>query len=131
MRIVADGETERASVRRALFVFFSVACAAGLLACQQPSDELPGIDREQYVELYVKILRAAGEAPDTAAAAQRADSILRLDGLTRRDLTEFAERHAEDPRYLADVWTEIERRLREPPSEPDSPEEGGAGAARR
>ncbi len=119
MKIGEIGVTERASGRRALCSFVGVACAAGLLACQQPSDP-PGIDRDQYIELYVEILRAAGEAPDTAAAAQRADSILRLDGLTRDDLAVFADRHAEDPRYLADVWTEIERRLRAPQTEPDS-----------
>lgn len=77
------------------------------------------ISRAEYIDTYVEILRAASGAADSAQASERAREILRQRGLSEDDLLLFAEQHAEDPAYLADVWMEIERKLRQT-ERPDS-----------
>ncbi|MGD2216384.1 MAG: hypothetical protein PVJ64_06495 [Gemmatimonadales bacterium] len=80
-----------------------------------------GISRQEYVETYVEILLAAELAEDSVAATEAAREILARRGLTEDDLLEFGRRHTDDPGYLAEVWTEIEERIREP-ERPDSTE---------
>lgn len=77
------------------------------------------ISEEQYVEIYVEILRAADEAADSIAASKRATEILAKHGVSQDDLLKFARLNS-DADYLAEVWLEIENRLRNP--EPDSTE---------
>lgn len=76
--------------------------------------ERPPISQQQYVDIYVEILRAADEEPDEVAASQRAQEILDRRGVSQEDLLGFAEHYADDPEYLSEVWLEIERRLRSP-----------------
>ncbi len=61
----------------------------------------------------MEILQAAAAAPDSAAAEARIREILGQRELSRSDLAEFARAHIDDPSYLAEVWDEIETRLRE------------------
>lgn len=86
------------------------ACGRGEL------DGGTGIDRQEYVDTYVEILLAAEIAEDSSAATESARAILARRGLTEDDLLEFGRRHADDPEYLAEVWLEIEERIRVPES---------------
>ncbi|NIS00632.1 MAG: hypothetical protein GWN99_06085 [Gemmatimonadetes bacterium] len=86
-----------------------------LLAAVGCPDREPGpISREEYIDAYVRILRAAEAAPDTAAASDSARRILAERGLTEDDLMEFAESYVEDPTELARIWEKIEERLKQP-----------------
>lgn len=84
------------------------ACGSG------ESDQELGISREEYIETHVEILLAAEAAQDSVAATEAARAILARRGLTEDDLLEFGRRHREDPEYLAEVWSEIEERIRYP-----------------
>jgi hypothetical protein len=75
------------------------------------------ITREEYIDLYVRILTAGEAARDSVAATDSANRILTERGLTDEDLLEFAERLSHDPQALADIWGEIEARLKEPAEE--------------
>jgi hypothetical protein len=92
------------------------ACGSG------ESDQETGIGRQEYIDTYVEILRAAEVAEDSVAATEAARAILARRGLTEDDLLEFGRRYSEDPEYLVEVWREIEERLREP-ERPDSAQE--------
>ncbi len=91
-----------------------------LAGCDSPQERT--ISRSEYVEAYVAILRSREAAPDSAAAADSTRATLRRLELTIQDLQAFAERHTDDPGYLANVWAEIEDRLRNP----ESPDTAGA-----
>jgi hypothetical protein len=99
-----------------------VVTALGILplvsACKQGSLADP-ISREEYIDIYVQILQAAAEEPDSVAATESAREILEDHGVTEDDLLTFARNHAEDAEYLVELWSEIEDRLRNP-EEPDS-----------
>lgn len=83
-----------------------------LTACQPPDGT--ELTREQYVDLYVRILRAADAARDSVAASDSARRILEEQGFSEDDLLQFAERYVDDPQTLADIWGEIEQRLQQP-----------------
>ena len=93
------------------------AAALGVLfvlqACR-PGTEGTRVTREEYIDIYVEILRAAEAAPDSLAASDSARAILARREISEDDLLDFARQHAEDPEYLANVWLEIETRLRNP-----------------
>lgn len=99
-----------------------VACLVlpGPTACGSSTDAI-AVDREEYVAVYVDLLRISGEAEDSAEAARLRGEVLARAGRTPDDLSAFVDRHADDPDYLADVWAEIERRLREDTAGVDSP----------
>jgi hypothetical protein len=91
--------------------------ALGLLIALQacrPGTEGTRVTREEYIDIYVEILRAAEAAPDSLAASDSARAILARREVSEDDLLDFARQHAEDPEYLANVWLEIETRLRNP-----------------
>lgn len=90
------------------------------------SRESTVMTRERYIALYVEILQAADSARDTLAAFRRASEILAEHGFSHDDLDAFARRHAGDPKYLAEVWGEIEQRLRTPPGQADQTDEEDA-----
>ena len=85
-----------------------------------------GISRQEYVDTYVEILLAAELAEDSIAATESARAILARRGLTEDDLLEFGRRHTDDPEYLAEVWSEIEERIRYPEGADSVGEEGEA-----
>ena len=77
----------------------------------------PPFGREQYIEIYVEILRAADEEADSIAASKRAEEILARHGVTQEELLAYAEHYIDEPEHLAEVWLEIETRLRNPEPE--------------
>ena len=98
-------------VLRTLLVL-STLLASG--ACRQESAPADPITREDYIDLYVEILRVADESPDSVTASERALGILTQRGVSEDDLLAFARNHMDDPEYLVEVWSEIEERLRNP-----------------
>lgn len=101
--------------RRALRAVLALGALLSLPACRdgEPRHET-GIGRQEYVDTYVEILLAAELAEDSIEATESARAILARRGLTEDDLLEFGHRHADDPEYLAEVWSEIEERIRYP-----------------
>lgn len=94
-------------------------CALLVLQACEPESSPTAITRDEYIELYVEILRAASEERDALEASERAREILERRGYAPEDLNEFTRQHSDDPAYLANVWGQIEMRLREKPK-PDS-----------
>jgi hypothetical protein len=105
-----------------------VLCALGLnatlflSACHSTTEE-GMVSREEYVEVYVELLRAADAAPDSFAASDSARRILAAHGLTEEDLLDYVRSHADDPDHLAEAWRKIEEQLRAP--EPEDTAAGG------
>ena len=107
-------------------------------ACQSDSAPADAISREEYIDIYVEILRVADESPDSVTASERALAILARRGVSEEDLLAFARNHMADPQYLVDVWSEIEERLRNPEpadtaevEKPVEPEPGQRGSGER
>lgn len=101
--------------RRALGAVLALGALLSLPACPdgEPRHDT-GISRQEYVDTYVEILLAAELAEDSIAATESVRAILARRGLTEDDLLEFGYRHTDDPEYLAEVWSEIEERIRYP-----------------
>jgi len=85
-----------------------------LAACGRESAPADPISREEYIDLYVEILRVADESPDSVTASERAVAILTQRGVSEEDLLAFARNHSDEPEYLVELWSEIEERLRNP-----------------
>lgn len=101
----------------------TLSALLALAACGDgAADGQPGISRQEYIDTYVEILLAADVAEDSVAATEAARAILARRGLTEGDLLEFGHRYREDPEYLAEVWSEIEERLKEPQKRDSAPE---------
>ena len=97
-------------------------------ACSDTIDP-PPISREQYVEIYVEILQAIDEEPDSIASSQRAQEILDRRGITQEELLAYAEHYLNEPEHLAEVWLEIETKIRNPAGQ-DTTEVEEEGEAR-
>ena len=93
-----------------------------LAACGSATEEAD-LTHDEYVDVYVELLRAADAAPDSFAASDSARRILAAHGLTEQDLLDYVRHHADDPEDLAEVWRRIEERLRAP--EPEDTAAGG------
>lgn len=108
---------------RLLDIRFSLnrfALAVGVLLCLAACDfttDGGALSRDDYVDVYVELLRAADAAPDSFAASDSARRILAARGLTEEDLLDYARSHADDPGHLAEAWRRIEERLRAPAPE--------------
>ena len=105
----------RSTFRRVLGTTLVLGTLLAFAACK--AQEKGPITREDYIDLYVRILTAADGATDSTAATDSANRILTERGVSEDDLLEFAERLSQDPQALADIWGEIEARLKEPAAE--------------
>jgi hypothetical protein len=122
---VALSRTRVRSERRALGALVALSALLSLAACRNGEDDQQiGIGRQEYVDTYIEILLAAELAEDSFAATEAARAILARRGLTEDDLLEFGRRHREDAEYLAEVWSEIEERIRYPEGVDSAGEEG-------
>ncbi len=102
-------------IRGVLTVCLTLSTLAFLGACGSGSG--PGLSREQYVDLYVDILRARDAAPDSIAALDSARAVLERHGVTEDDLQGFSDSYVDNPGALSLIWLEIENRLRFPAGE--------------
>jgi hypothetical protein len=100
--------------------------ALALACAREPTQGARAVTREQFIETYVALLRAEAQAADSVEARQRKAWVLERRGLTAADLERFAERYAEDPRTMAEIWREIESRIRALQS--DTTRSGAQGA---
>lgn len=91
--------------------------------------ERPRISRQDYVDAYVDILSATDTTEDEVMASRVAQEILERRGLSEDDLLAYTRFYDDDPEYLANVWMEIEMRLRNP--EPDSASNPDSAAVTR
>jgi len=103
----------RSRTSRVLGVVSTLSTLLLFATCKETIDP-PPISREQYIETYVEIIKAADEEPDSIAAWERAQEILDRRGITQEDLQAYAEHYLEDPDHLAEVWFEIETLIRTP-----------------
>jgi hypothetical protein len=74
------------------------------------------IEREAFVATWVELRRAAIGARGVLSDSERA-RVLEEQQVSEEELLAFAEAHGDDPTYMAEVWTEIESRMRPPPAD--------------
>lgn len=101
-------------MRRRLWIAAAAAACALGAGCpgKPPAGAGRDVSREEFIETYVALLRAEAQAADSAEARQRRAWVLERRNLTAADLERFAERHADDPAAMAEIWKEIETRIR-------------------
>jgi len=71
------------------------------------------IARELFIDAYVDLRVEALQRPSGVLTAEESEPVLRRHGVTNQDLRNFIEVHARDMPYMSDLWSEIERRIRE------------------
>lgn len=79
----------------------------------EPAPEPPGtIARDVFVNTYVELRMAAIHSPDGRVSSPVKEGILEAGGITEADLLAFVDAHGPRPRFMADVWGEIDDTLR-------------------
>jgi len=117
------------SICRVLGVSLALGTLLSLSGCK--FEEGGRLTREEYIDVFVEILLAAEETRDSVAATYATLAILERRGLTEDDLIEFANRYVDDAQGLADIWAEIEERLRAPVEEEEPEGDPGGGVSRK
>ena len=84
-----------------------------LLACGDGAAPEGLIDREVFIATWVDLRTAALTTGDPLPDAQRT-RVLAENGVTEDELLGFVDAYGSDPKLMAEVWTEIERRQRPP-----------------
>jgi hypothetical protein len=102
--------------RRAVLVLVATALATAPAACGGESDPAGVIDRETFIATWVDLRTAALRTGDPLPEGERT-RVLQERGVTEDELLGFAEAHGDDPRFMAEVWTEIENRMRPAPAD--------------
>jgi hypothetical protein len=121
------GDARRAGRLRTALRAAAACLALGAAVACRPEGREPAsgraLTREEFIETYVALLRVTATAADSADARARRAAVLQRRGIAPRDLERFARRYQDDPRALAEIWEEIERRLRtpEPPDDAAGP----------
>jgi type IV pilus biogenesis protein CpaD/CtpE len=95
----------------------AAALAALLLGCGDSAAPEGVIDREVFIATWVDLREIARTTGDPIPEAERT-RVLGENGVTEDQLLGFVAAYGDDPRYMAEVWTEIEARQR--PPAPDS-----------
>ena len=96
---------------RALVLALAIGPAAA--ACGGEAEPVGVLDREAFITTWVDLRTAALRTGDPLPEAERT-RVLQERGVTEDQLLGFAEAHGNDPRYMAEVWTEVETRMRPP-----------------
>ncbi len=102
------------SLRRTLLALvlpLLTAAACGDDGATPPPDEAGTIARETFVEVYVDLRIAALRSEGRTIDAATRERILSRHDVTRDDLLEFVDVHGENPRFIRDVWGEVEARI--------------------
>ena len=104
----------RGPASRLRFVLaLALAVSAAPAACGREAEPAGVIDREAFIATWVDLRNAARRTGDPLPEAERT-RVLQEHGVTEDQLLGFADAHGDDPRYMAEVWTEVEARLRPP-----------------
>lgn len=86
------------------------------------------ISRESFVETMVELRFEAARTHELRLTPAQRDRILARRGVTPDELVRFAEVHGGNVPYMAEVWTEVETRLRAKAEAYQAPvPEGGGG----
>jgi hypothetical protein len=93
----------------------AAAVAALVLGCGDDAAPEGVIDRETFIATWVDLRGAGIRTGDPLPASERT-RVLGDHGVTEEQLLAFADAHGADPSYMADVWTEVEVRMRPAPA---------------
>ena len=103
---------------RALPAALFVAAALAAAGCEDPVGE--AISREQFVETYVALRVAELRSPRAVIPDGERERVLAEREVTEDDLVGFAEENGVDVAFMQEVWAEVENKLDELRSRPDT-----------
>lgn len=84
------------------------------LSCTSPDEGSPEtISREAFIATYIDLRTAALDDTSALLTTEERSQILDSHGVTPDDLTRFVEVHGDRPRYLQEIWFEVEERIQE------------------
>ena len=95
-----------------------------LLGCGGGADPEGVIDREVFIATWVDLRQAALTTGDPLPEQHRT-RVLDENGVTEDQLLGFVDAHGGDPKYMAEVWTEVELRQRPPATDGTATSDGG------
>ena len=93
------------------------------LACEGSQSNLPAgdlIEPEDFIATYVDLRAAALITEDGQVTEVGRSEVLDRHGISEEDLISFAEAYGEDLTFMQEIWNEIELRLENTSSSPDS-----------
>lgn len=93
------------------------------LACGGGQSNLPAgdlIEPEDFIATYVDLRAAALITEDGQVTEIGRSEVLDHHGVLEEDLISFAEAYGEDLTFMQEIWNEIELRLENTSSSPDS-----------
>ena len=93
------------------------------LACGGGQSTLPAgdlIEPEDIIATYVDLRAAALITEDVQVTERGRSEVLDNHGISEEDLVSFAEAYGEDLAFMQEIWNEIELRLENTSSSPDS-----------
>ena len=93
------------------------------LACGGSQSNLPAgdlIEPEDFIATYVDLRAAALITEDGQVTEIGRSEVLGHHGISEEDLISFAEAYGEDLTFMQEIWNEIELRLENTSSSPDS-----------
>ena len=94
--------------------------AAGLAAVACAPAEPETIGRETFVQAYVALRAAELRSSAAVIPDEERDRVLAEVGVTEEDLVAFAEAHGGDVPFMETVWTDVQNRIAELSSRPDT-----------
>ncbi len=93
------------------------------LACGGSQSNLPEgdlIEPEDFIETYVDLRAAALITEDGQVTEVGRSEVLDRHGISEEDLISFAQANGEDLIFMQEIWNEIELRLENTQSSPDT-----------
>ena len=93
------------------------------LACGGSQSNLPEgdlIEPEDFIETYVDLRAAALITEDGQVTEAGRSEVLDRHGISEEDLISFAQANGEDLIFMQEIWNEIELRLENTRSSPDT-----------
>ena len=93
------------------------------LACGESQSNFPAgdlIEPEDFIETYVDLRAAALITEDGQVTQAGRSEVLDRHGISEEDLISFAQANGEDLIFMQEIWNEIELRLENTRSSPDT-----------
>ena len=98
-----------------------VVLLAAVLAAVPACGAQPGsITREEFIDTYVALREAELRGSGNVISEEAIDSVLAEKGVSEEDLEAFVGVHGRDPVFMSAVWSEVESRMADQASPPDS-----------
>ena len=98
----------------------AVVIASLALAASCAPDQPAPISREAFVETYVALRAAEMRSPGAVIPDEARDSVLAAMEVSEEDLVAFAETHGDDVAFMEALWSEVQNRMVELSSRPDT-----------